>query len=85
MSFTEIQPRPRYLVITPHHQVSFTEIQPLLDKIRNTNIWMSDGPKMQFALATLTLPLPLPLPLTLPLTLILIPTLTPTLALTLSR
>jgi len=32
--------------------MSFTEIQPLLDKIRNTNIWMSDGPKMQFVLAT---------------------------------
>ena len=35
-----------------HPQVSFTEIQPLLDKIRNTNIWLSDGPKMQFVLAT---------------------------------
>ena len=54
-----------------HPQVSFTEIQPLLDKIRNTNIWMSDGPKMQFALATLTLPLPLPLTQTLPLPLLL--------------
>ena len=30
---------------------TWTEVQPLLDKLKNTNIWMSDGPKIQFVLA----------------------------------
>jgi coiled-coil and C2 domain-containing protein 2A len=44
--------RATYKLVGFPMNVSFTEIQPLLDKIRNTNIWMSDGPKMQFVLAT---------------------------------
>ena len=32
--------------------MSFTDMQPLVDKILNTNIWQSDGPGMQFVLAT---------------------------------
>merc|ERR1712166_1262273 len=43
--------RATYKLVGFPMNVSFTEIQPLLDKIRNTNIWMSDGPKMQFVLA----------------------------------
>ena len=30
----------------------YTDIQPLLGKIEHTNIWRSEGPKMQFVLAT---------------------------------
>ena len=44
--------RASYKLVGFPMNVSFTEIQPLLDKIRNTNIWMSDGPKLQFVLAT---------------------------------
>ena len=39
--------RASYKLVGFPMNMSFTEIQPLLDKIRNTNIWMSDGPKMQ--------------------------------------
>ena len=37
------------LVGFPIH-VSYTDVKPLLAKLKNTNMWMSDSPKMQFAL-----------------------------------
>jgi len=39
------------LVGFPLH-ASFTDVEPLLEKIKHTNIWMADGPKIQFVLAT---------------------------------
>ena len=32
--------------------LTYTDVQPILDKVMHTNLWQADGPKIQFAIAT---------------------------------
>ena len=39
-----------HLVGFPIH-VAYTDMKPLLEKLRHTNLWQQDAPKIQFALS----------------------------------
>lgn len=40
------------------HIAEAASLKPLIERLKNTNIWLADGPKMQFALAAYVHPYP---------------------------